>query len=129
MPGAILNFCCECGFTKNDINVGALIDRHYIVCLCFNCNILKSTLITGGSDKKPVFCKKCNKAMLKITEKNAWIPETLNEKFHETEPWMLEEIIFEDDDEEIDNEINDIKILCPKCGRYSLRYEQVGCWD
>lgn len=129
MPGSILNFYCDCGFKKNEVYVGAETNRHYIVCICFNCNILISKLIVSGNNAKPVFCKKCQKRMLNINEKNAWIPEILNERFHETDPWLLEDYTIEDDEEELETEISDIKILCPKCGRYSLKYEGVGLWD
>ena len=131
MPGMILSFACPCGFKKNEIKVGATEAGHYSVYLCIKCaNIFSFWEKTKKSGKK---CKKCKTALIGVADSGVWEPKSLQEKIPEAEPWMVVDALSELEDnylgEDYESYINDIKILCPKCRRYSLTFEENGYWD
>ena len=66
-----------------------------------------------------------------ITAPEAWAPSSLQNKFPDLEPWIIENgdhFVEEPTDEEI-AELANIRVLCPKCRSYSLEYEVQSFWD
>jgi len=53
-----------------------------------------------------------------LDEPGAWGPANLQRHFPGEEPWMV-------NDPDADN----IRLLCPKCGKYSLRFDVRTLWD
>ena len=138
MPGIGLSFKCICGFHKDNIKVGATEDGHYTVFLCAECkNIFSSWISCKKSDDR--ICRKCGKRLMAVTDDGAWQPEILQQKFPNIEPWIVENEIYDyafDDiecSEEIENfyisNIENIRILCPRCGKYTLKFENTMLWD
>ena len=132
MPGMVLSFICPCGFKKNNINVGATETGHYSVYLCIKCaNIFSLWEKTNKRSGKK--CRKCKTALIAVTDAGAWVPKLLQQKIPETEPWMVVDELSETEDyylgEDYESYINDIKILCPKCRKYSLTFEEDEYWD
>jgi ribosomal protein S27E len=130
MPGMSLSFKCSCGFYKNDIDVGATEEGHYAVFLCFRCkNIFSSWASRSKSYRK--ICRKCGEGLIAVTDKGAWGPTFIQDRFPDSEPWMVENDIF-DIDEDVSvyaEEIENIRILCPKCGNLTLVFENSAFWD
>jgi len=132
MPGMELDFECECGFSAKNVAVGATEAGHYEVAICFECNILSSC---WNNDRKneleSLKCKKCRNSSMKITDPKAWIPDSLHKIFPDSEPWMVEDNEYWEDhdaDEEL-RQLDQIRIICPKCNSYRLRYEIAALWD
>jgi hypothetical protein len=117
------SFECPCGFRKDGVYVGATREGGYLVVLCRTCHRLFSVWTDGDpssltqSDHLSA-CRGCGKPALPITAPGAWGPPALQARYPDTEPWLVEE-----------EEPVDIKILCPKCGEYSLSYALEAFWD
>jgi len=134
MPGMELNFRCPCGFIRKGVMVGAALDGHYDVVMCLHCHLLLSVWRDEAKFKRqqvrPI-CKKCGKPLMPITASGAWGPPDLQNRFPDHEPWIVKNgDCF--DKEPTDAELAQfaqIRILCPKCGTFSLEYETVAHWD
>lgn len=125
-----LSFKCSCGFYKNDIDVGATEAGHYKVYLCLRCkNICSSWTSRSKSNSK--ICKKCGEGLIAVTDKGAWKPTFIQDRFPDSEPWMVENDIFDIDEDAsaYAGEIENIRILCPKCANYTLEFENSAFWD
>lgn len=134
MPGRELSFRCPCGFRKDRVSVGATEMSHYHVVLCLDCHLLLSISRRSNNwqdrESSPI-CRKCGKPYMTITAPGAWEPAALQNKFLDMEPWLLEDgdyFVEEPTDDEL-AQIENIRILCPKCGSYSLEYEIQALWD
>ena len=138
MPGMSLSFKCPCGFHKDNIGVGATENGYYTVFLCVGC---KDIFSTWASYKKSHgrICRKCGKRLMAVTDDGAWQPVFLQNRFPDTEPWMVEDDIYAcgfddiEDLEEVENtyisNIENIRLLCPSCGKYALTFENTMLWD
>jgi len=125
-----LSFKCPCGFHRGNIEVGATGSGHYTVFLCKRCkNIFSSWAALSKSNSK--ICKKCGDNLIAVTDQGAWNPAFIQNRFPDSEPWMVENDIFdiEDNDSEYADEIENIRILCPRCGKYTLLFEISAFWD
>lgn len=130
MPGLCLSFICPCGFQKEDISVGATETGVYTVFLCLQCKTISSIWASFG--KHPIGdCKKCGQKLMAVTDPGAWEPSSLQQKFPGTEPWMVENGIseLEEPEEDYISDIENIRLLCPRCRKYSLVFETIALWD
>lgn len=134
MPGMELAFRCPCGFRRDNVSVGATQTGHYLVVLCLHCHRLFSlwrrTRSSERQDDRPI-CRGCGKPLIPITAPGAWGPPSLQNRFPDLEPWLVQE-----DDDIVENaarparaELDAIRVLCPKCKSLSLEYQRVGLWD
>jgi hypothetical protein len=69
-----------------------------------------------------------------VTDSRAWEPATLHQRFPDAEPWMIEDDVYDlDDFEQPENDdissVENIRILCPGCGKYALTFESTALWD
>lgn len=132
MPGNTLSFRCPCGFKKNDISVGVTDDFvHYSAFLCLTCKkIIPVLKRLGGAFNQ--YCHVCGTKFVPLTDPGAWLPVELQQRFPGSEPWMVENSIFNLEEEESEKLISlagEIRILCPRCGKHSMRFEETGLWD
>jgi DNA-directed RNA polymerase subunit M/transcription elongation factor TFIIS len=132
MPGMQLSFRCPCGFKRKDVMAGASEDGHYYaVSICLQCQTILSVLSTDNQGHKKKVCRKCGKELMAVTERGAWTPSSLQNKFPDTEPWMVEGQFPEypeSDDDDI-AQVQDIRILCPRCRKHSVQWECTALWD
>ncbi|GEM_PF-5514732 len=118
MPGYGLELNCPCGFRKKDVWVGVTDGFiHHSFAICLEC---KKIVIL---QKKPEgeFPKHCHMCGMKLTmpdDPGAWGPAKLQRHFPGEEPWMVN-----------DSYADEIRILCPRCGNLSLRFEICILWD
>ena len=124
----MMNFKCPCGFNAED-TVGATLEEHYLVVLCLECHRLFSLWRKEDNSTIPI-CKNCRKPLMPITAPGAWSPSALQKKFPDYEPWNFDVLADNDElsEDEID-QIKEIRIMCPKCKKYSVEFEEVGYWD
>jgi transcription elongation factor Elf1 len=132
MPGNILSFHCPCGFKKSNITVGVSEDFvNYSAFLCLNCKKIIPVLKRRGGSFN-VNCHICGTKFVTLTEPGAWMPVELQQRFPDSEPWMIENSIFNLEEEEAEKLMSlaeEIRVLCPRCGKHSLRFEETGLWD
>jgi hypothetical protein len=131
VPGKELIFRCPCGYLSKTVTVGATEKGHYLVVLCLDCQRLFSVWRSNKAQQERPVCKKCGKGLTPITAPGAWGPTSLQNKFPDLEPWIIEngdQFDEEQTDEEL-AELGNIKVLCPKCRSYSLEYEIESLWD
>jgi transposase-like protein len=135
MPGMLLTFTCPCGFKKENIEVGATEKGHFKVAICLQCRKIFSIWVNYEQERhKPEMgrtCQRCGMDTILITDPGAWIPISLQTKFNDTEPWMVEDTLCEHEEiteEDITN-IQNIRVLCPSCRAHSVEYHLTGCWD
>ena len=114
--------------------VGAALEGHYVIVMCLECHQLLS-IWKGKANSKvqkaPPICKKCGKPLMPITAPGAWGPPDLQNRFPDLEPWILEDgdYLGEGPTDEERAQLAQIRILCPKCGAFSLEYEALAHWD
>ena len=133
MPGQMLEFKCPCGFIAEEVIVGATETHHHLVVLCLDCHRLFSIRRSHREENETPVCRNCKKPLMQITDKGAWAPQSLQDKFPDDEPWMIDAgsggySDEEPTDEEI-AELESIAVLCPACHSYTLKYETVAFWD
>ena len=130
MPGSNLSFICPCGFQSHDIKAGATETGEYTVFLCLQCKRI-SSIWTSTKHPFKRACNKCGMWLITVTDSGAWEPASLQLRYPDSEPWMIENEIDEDElpEDESNNRIRDIRLLCPICGKYSLKYEITVFWD
>ena len=130
MPGMSLLFNCPCGFLRDNIDVGATETGDYTVFLCLQCKKIVSIWTSVGHLHNKA-CKKCGMKLMAVTDSGAWGPASLQQRFPDTEPWMIEDQVDEFEQPENDHiaSIQDIRLLCPNCGKYSLQFESTRFWD
>ena len=132
MPGDILSFNCPCGFQKKEIYVGVNDAHvHFTIFLCLQCGkmVIAQKSPKGHFDKT---CRKCGMELTAMTDPGTWQPASLQQRFPDSEPWMVFNEIVELEHEEAEKLIplaDEIRILCPKCKKYTLKLEESGCWD
>lgn len=137
MPGQVLIFKCQCGFTKENVTVGATDAHSYGLFFCFHCHTIVSLKIkhTSSSRTPKRHCSKCDSLLVHIDEKGAWGPSHIQEKFLGTPPWCIDDwehepdILNDGDNESVGFEIDTIRLICPVCGQYSLEFDCCGFWD
>jgi ribosomal protein L37AE/L43A len=125
-----MNFKCVCGFNAVDISVGATQSQHYLVVMCFECHRLFSLLRRCDSSTIPI-CKTCGKPLIPITTPGAWGPPALQKKFPDTDPWLVDDESYCDDEaiEEEMDQFNEIRVMCPRCKNHSVEFEAIEYWD
>lgn len=67
-----------------------------------------------------------------MTDPGAWEPASLQQRFPDSEPWMVLDEIVNLDEEESEKLMplaDEIRILCPRCKNYTLELGEKGCWD
>lgn len=66
-----------------------------------------------------------------ITDRGAWAPSSLQEKLVDIEPWLVEGQLSEYPELEDDDiaDVQNIRILCPKCRKHSVQRECTALWD
>ena len=132
MPGKTLSFSCPCGFKKNDVQVGVSDDFvNFSAFLCLNCKKIIPVL-KRHSGSFNHYCHLCGTKFVAITDPGAWMPVELQQRFPDSEPWMIENSIFNLEEEEAEKLMSlagEIRILCPKCGKHSLRFKTTELWD
>jgi len=123
MPGEILVFRCPCGFSQDDVFVGATQTGEYVVVLCLECHRIVSLFQRtrrrrrDDPEQRPV-CRKCGKPLLRITDRGVCgIPGREEFVLEDTEPWLD---LFPGPK---------VRILCPRCHSLSLTYVAIGNWD
>jgi len=130
MPGMNMNFKCPCGFNAKNVTVGATQEEYCLVVLCLECHRLFSLWRKGNNSTVPI-CKSCGKPLMSITAPGAWSPSALQAKFPDSEPWLIDEGS-SCEDELIEDEIDqfkEIRIMCPRCKKYSVEFKEVAYWD
>lgn len=130
MPGMSLSFNCPCGFQRDDIWVGATETGHYTVFLCLQCKKIFSIWTSVRKHHNRV-CKRCGMKLMAATDSGVWEPASLQQRFTDTEPWMVENDVYELEEPENNyiSSIENIRLLCPNCRKYSLTFENTAFWD
>lgn len=130
MPGMRLSFSCSCGYQLHDVEVGATESGHYEVFLCLQCKEIFSVWESTNRDYRKN-CRKCGKNLMAVTDPGAWGPHALFEMCPDTEPWMIEGPVSDDESSEahLSTLLESVRILCPKCTRYSLKFDATVLWD
>jgi hypothetical protein len=131
MPGYTLNLRCPCGFRKKDVWVGVTEDYlHLTFGICLDCKKIFALQCKPGG-KLPTTCHQCGMKLLTPDAPGAWEPAELQQKFPATEPWLVESEFHRLPEKEAKTYclIEDIRLLCPKCGKYALNYKEDTLWD
>ena len=135
MPGMELTFACACGHRSENVSVGATEDGEYEVFICLECRRILSHWRQPGRrendpPRKPRKCDRCGHQLMRMTDTGAWGPARLQERFPESEPWMVAGGEWPDDASEEERElVSQIRILCPQCRAYAVDHEAVTLWD
>jgi len=77
-------------------------------------------------------CSTCLMKLTAMTDPGAWEPAALQQRFPDSEPWLVFDEIVNLDEEEAAKLMpltDEIRILCPKCKKYTLTLGESGCWD
>jgi hypothetical protein len=132
MPGTTLTLSCPCGFRSRDVCVGVT-DSHCAstFALCPECRKIVPLHSKHGGEFS-TRCHQCGMKLKALDEPGAWEPAELQRRFPGTEPWLVENQICELQEKEAEyyySMYENIRILCPKCGKYSLTYKVVTLWD
>jgi len=69
--------------------------------------------------------------LMAATDSGVWEPASLQQRFPDTEPWMVENDVYELEEPENNyiSSIENIRLLCPNCRKYSLTFESTAFWD
>lgn len=127
MPGMIMSFNCPCGFQR-DISVGTIsFTEYYSVFLCRQCKEIFSIETSVGKNPNEA-CKECGMKLIAVTGFGSWKPDSLQQRFPDTEPWMIKNELGKLENDAIAR-IDNIRILCPNCEKYSLTFESTAFWD
>jgi hypothetical protein len=132
MPGVALTFQCSCGYKKQDVGVGASEEYiDYSAFLCLKCKKVIPVLKRSNGEFNK-YCHICGTKFVAITDPEAWVPSELQQRFPDCEPWMVEDEVFNLGEEEAEKLLplaEQIRILCPRCGKHSLSFEVTELWD
>jgi hypothetical protein len=131
MPGVGLDLSCPCGFRKKEVWVG--VDEamvHLSFGICLDCRKIFPLVCKPGG-RFPSSCHRCGMRLLTPTAPGAWEPAELQRKFPDTEPWLVgnEYYRLSEREEKYERMIEEIRLLCPRCGKYSLTYQEGLLWD
>ena len=115
--------------------MGATEQGRYLVVMCLECRDLQSFWKQDEAslaDIEQIACRKCGKALMRITDDGAWGPSTVRNMFPDYEPWLVEDALYSLQGEptvEHLEQLKDMWILCPMCRTHSLEYETEALWD
>lgn len=130
MPGMELRFKCPCGFEQGGVEVGATERGRFVVAMCQRCHKLASHWREGERRVRPI-CRKCGKALTLIADPGSWGPAALQMKFPDDEPWIVAggECFEEGPTEDEAEQLQSVRVLCPRCGQCSMECESETLWD
>ena len=120
--GSIITATCDCGYRENEMLLGwrankipLLYKECFFPCYCDKCR----TMFTGNICNEKVLCPMCcNERTLAYDNKTLSIPG--------------KNIVFEWNTEKAVGRnliLTDGKYRCPVCGRMSMQFRDIGCWD
>jgi hypothetical protein len=116
--GSIITARCDCGYGEEMYLGGGMLDfttRCTFPLFCANCKIL----FKGNLFEKRIVCPEC-KSEGAIPYDNDQLCHRRGQKVFD---WRLEREIGRDP------ELTDGEYMCPKCGQFTMTFEDVGCWD
>jgi predicted RNA-binding Zn-ribbon protein involved in translation (DUF1610 family) len=114
--GSIIKASCECGFESEDLFIGfgfadVSMDRYLAPAICLNCH----KILIKNYKKKYTKCPSCRKKV--VFYNNTKLRAGLNNSSQSDN----------EKDEEFD--LTFTTYLCPRCGKMTMRFFDVGCWD
>ena len=118
--GSVLIAQCVCGYRTDELDVGSGMiysNKELFPAICSHC---KNVIVANYLDKTPK-CPACKKKVIFYNDNKAISDDKVNDETDDIFSWSML------DGREL--RLPDIHYLCPKCGKYTIKFQHVGCWD
>ncbi|MBN1573614.1 MAG: hypothetical protein JW984_10505 [Deltaproteobacteria bacterium] len=119
--GTVFQAKCECGFESEEIFAGGGMLNFTEYCgapaICLKCRKLFVKNYLKDNPK----CSYCKRPVIFYDDPSVHAPIDSSEEDNVIFDWRLEDDNF--------FELPDTMYLCPKCGKMTMEFISIGCWD